>query len=174
MSTAGGVATVYINMNSFTDPLLRNEFIGTLFFLPSTNDWSAICRLEFTTWGPDMVARISLKDKHYEISDELLLCPDGENRFRSRKEIPAYGVGPYVQLLLVKDRLTHVCSDGAPHLRVVGDWIERAEDKNGRVRTTSYGIEGLLKQSGLPSASLDDRDRHALHALRRNWREVSE
>lgn len=169
-----GAAGNIFTMIQINNPLFQHEFIGTLFFLPSSGDSSAICELEFTTWGPDMVARISLKDKHYAITNELLLCPDGEQRFRSRKEIPAYGDGPYVQLLLVKDRLTHVSVDGTPHLRVVGDWIERAEDKNGRVRTTSYGIEGLLKQSGLPSASLDDRDRHALHALRRNWREVSE
>lgn len=168
------MATIVPKMNQFTDPLFQHEFIGTLFFLPSNNDWSAICQLEFTTSGPDRVARIGLKDRHYEIANELLLCPDGEKRFCSRKEIPAYGDGPYVQLLLVADRLTHVCVDGTPHLRVVGDWIERAEDKNGRVRTTRWGIEGLLKKSGLPSSSLDERDKHALAALRRNWRQVSE
>lgn len=156
------------------DTFWQREFIGTLFFLPSNNDWSAICELEFATWGPDTVARISLKDKHYEISNELMLCPDGEHRFRSRREIPAYGDGPYVQLVLVKDRLTHVTVDGTPHLRVVGDWIERSEDKNGKIRTTTWGIEGLLKQSGLPSAMLDERDRSTLGALRRNWRQVSE
>lgn len=161
-------------MIQINDPLFQHEFIGTLFFLPSTSDSSAICQLEFTTWGPDTVARISLKDKHYEISNELLLCPDGEQRFRSRKEIPAYRDGPYVQLLLVKDRLTHVAVNGTPHLRVVGDWIERTEDKNGKVRSTSWGIEGLLKQSGLPSARPDERDRHSLTALRRNWHQVSE
>ena len=163
------------NMSGMTyppDKLLQYEFIGTLYFLPSSVESSAICQLEFAPWGPDTAARISLRDKSYDISNELLYCPDGERRFLSRRTISPYDSGPEVQLVIVKDRLTHVMIDSVPHLRVVGDWIERTEDKNGKVRSTSWGIEGLLKQSGLPSASLDQRDRDALSVLRRNWREV--
>ena len=154
------------------DKLLQYEFIGTLYFLPSSVESSAICQLEFAPRGPDMAARISLRDKNYDIQNELLFCPDGERRFLSRRTISPYDSGPEVQLVIVKDRLTHVMIDSVPHLRVVGDWIERTEDKNGKVQSTSWGIEGLLKQSGLPSASLDQRDRDALSVLRRNWREV--
>ena len=121
-----------------------------------------------------MAARISLRDKNYDISNELLYCPEGERRFLSRRTISPYDSGPEVQLVIVKDRLTHVMIDSVPHLRVVGDWIERTEDKNGKVRTTAWGIEGLLKQSGLPSAQLDQRDRSALGVLQRNWRKVCE
>ena len=156
------------------DKLLQYEFIGTLYFLPSSEESSAICQLEFASWGPDMASRSSLRDKNYDIQNELLLCPDGERRFFSRRNIVPYDSGAEVQLVIVKDRLTHVTIDDVPHLRVVGDWIERTEDKNGKVRTTSWGIEGLLKQSGLPSASLDQRDRDTLGVLRRNWREVCE
>ena len=165
------------NMSGMTyppDKLLQYEFIGTLYFLPSSEESSAICQLEFASWGPDMASRISLRDKNYDIQNELLLCPDGERRFFSRRNIVPYDSGAEVQLVIVKDRLTHVTIDDVPHLRVVGDWIERTEDKNGKVRTTSWGIEGLLKQSGLPSASLDQRDRDTLGVLRRNWREVCE
>ena len=119
-----------------------------------------------------MAARISLRDKNYDISNELLYCPEGERRFFSRRTISPYDSMTLVQLVIVKDRLTHIRIEDVPHLRVVGDWIERTEDKNGKVRSTSWGIEGLLKQSGLPSASLDQRDRDALSVLRRNWREV--
>ena len=154
------------------DKLLQYEFIGTLFFLPSSVESSAICQLEFAPWGPDMAARISLRDKNYDISNELLYCPEGERRFFSRRTISPYDSMTLVQLVIVKDRLTHIMIEDVPHLRVVGDWIERTEDKNGKVRSTSWGIEGLLKQSGLPSASLDQRDRDALSVLRRNWREV--
>ena len=165
------------NMSGMTyppDKLLQYEFIGTLYFLPSSEESSAICQLEFASWGPDMASRISLRDKNYDIQNELLLCPDGERRFFSRRNIVPYDSGAEVQLVIVKDSLTHVTIDDVPHLRVVGDWIERTEDKNGKVRTTSWGIEGLLKQSGLPSASLDQRDRDTLGVLRRNWREVCE
>ena len=154
------------------DKLLQYEFIGTLYFLPSSVESSAICQLEFAPWGPDMAARISLRDKNYDISNELLYCPEGERRFFSRRTISPYDSMTLVQLVIVKDRLTHIMIEDVPHLRVVGDWIERTEDKNGKVRSTSWGIEGLLKQSGLPSASLDQRDRDALSVLRRNWREV--
>lgn len=154
------------------DKLLQYEFIGTLYFLPSSVESSAICQLEFAPWGPDMAARISLRDKNYDISNELLYCPEGERRFFSRRTISPYDSMTLVQLVIVKDRLTHIRIEEVPHLRVVGDWIERTEDKNGKVRSTSWGIEGLLKQSGLPSASLDQRDRDALSVLRRNWREV--
>ncbi len=154
------------------DKLLLYEFIGTLYFLPSSVESSAICQLEFAPWGPDMAARISLRDKNYDISNELLYCPEGERRFFSRRTISPYDSMTLVQLVIVKDRLTHIMIEDVPHLRVVGDWIERTEDKNGKVRSTSWGIEGLLKQSGLPSASLDQRDRDALSVLRRNWREV--
>ena len=154
------------------DKLLQSEFIGTLYFLPSSVESSAICQLEFAPWGPDMAARISLRDKNYDISNELLYCPEGERRFFSRRTISPYDSMTLVQLVIVKDRLTHIMIEDVPHLRVVGDWIERTEDKNGKVRSTSWGIEGLLKQSGLPSASLDQRDRDALSVLRRNWREV--
>lgn len=161
-------------MNYPPDKLFQYEFVGSLFFLPSSSESSAICQLEFAGWGPDMVARISLRDKNYDIQNELLLCPDGDRRFFSRRNIAPYDSGTEVQLVIVKDRLTHVTIDDVPHLRVVGDWIERTEDKNGKVRTTSWGIEGLLKQSGLPTASLDQRDRDTLGVLRRNWREVCE
>lgn len=154
------------------DKLLQYEFIGTLYFLPSSVESSAICQLEFAPWGPDMAARISLRDKNYDISNELLYCPEGERRFFSRRTISPYDSMTLVQLVIVKDRLTHIMIEDVPHLRVVGDWIERTEDKNGKVRSTSWGIEGLFKQSGLPSASLDQRDRDALSVLRRNWREV--
>lgn len=154
------------------DKLLQYEFIGTLYFLPSSVESSAICQLEFAPWGPDMAARISLRDKNYDISNELLYCPEGERRFFSRRTISPYDSMTLVQLVIVKDRLTHIMIEDVPHLRVVGDWIERTEDKNGKVRTTSWGIEGLLKQSGLPSASLDQRDGDALSVLRRNWRDV--
>ena len=154
------------------DKLLQYEFIGTLYFLPSSVESSAICQLEFAPWGPDMAARISLRDKNYDISNELLYCPEGERRFFSRRTISPYDSMTLVQLVIVKDRLTHIMIEDVPHLRVVGDWIERTEDKNGKVRSTSWGIEGLLKQSGLPSASLDQRDRDTLSVLRRNWREV--
>ena len=154
------------------DKLLQYEFIGTLYFLPSSVESSAICQLEFAPWGPDMAARISLRDKNYDISNELLYCPEGERRFFSRRTISPNDSKTLVQLVIVKDRLTHIMIEDVPHLRVVGDWIERTEDKNGKVRSTSWGIEGLLKQSGLPSASLDQRDRDALSVLRRNWREV--
>lgn len=154
------------------DKLLQYEFIGTLYFLPSSVESSAICQLEFAPWGSDMAARISLRDKNYDISNELLYCPEGERRFFSRRTISPYDSMTLVQLVIVKDRLTHIMIEDVPHLRVVGDWIERTEDKNGKVRSTSWGIEGLLKQSGLPSASLDQRDRDALSVLRRNWREV--
>ena len=154
------------------DKLLQYEFIGTLYFLPSSVESSAICQLEFAPWGPDTAARISLRDKSYDISNELLYCPEGERRFFSRRTISPYDSMTLVQLVIVKDRLTHIMIEDVPHLRVVGDWIERTEDKNGKVRSTSWGIEGLLKQSGLPSASLDQRDRDALSVLRRNWREV--
>ena len=154
------------------DKLSQYEFIGTLYFLPSSVESSAICQLEFAPWGPDMAARISLRDKNYDISNELLYCPEGERRFFSRRTISPYDSMTLVQLVIVKDRLTHIMIEDVPHLRVVGDWIERTEDKNGKVRSTSWGIEGLLKQSGLPSASLDQRDRDALSVLRRNWREV--
>lgn len=154
------------------DKLLQYEFIGTLYFLPSSVESSAICQLEFAPWGPDMAARISLRDKNYDISNELLYCPEGERRFFSRRTISPYDSMTLVQLVIVKDRLTHIMIEDVPHLRVVGDWIERTEDKNGKVRSTSWGIEGLLKQSGLPSASLDQRDRDALSVLRRNWREI--
>ena len=163
------------NMSGMTyppDKLLQSEFIGTLYFLPSSVESSAICQLEFAPWGPDMAARISLRDKNYDISNELLYCPEGERRFFSRRTISPYDSMTLVQLVIVKDRLTHIMIEDVPHLRVVGDWIERTEDKNGKVRSTSWGIEGLLKQSGLPSASLDQRDRDALSVLRRNWREV--
>ena len=156
------------------DKLLQYEFIGTLYFLPSSVESSAICQLEFAPWGPDMAARISLRDKNYDISNELLYCPEGERRFFSRRTISPYDSMTLVQLVIVKDRLTHIMIEDVPHLRVVGDWIERTEDKNGKVRSTSWGIEGLLKQSGLPSASLDQRDRDTLGVLRRNWREVCE
>ena len=156
------------------DKLLQYEFIGTLYFLPSSEESSAICQLEFTPWGPDMAARISLRDKNYDISNELLYCPDGERRFFSRRTISPYDSMTLVQLVIVKDRLTHIMIEDVPHLRVVGDWIERTEDKNGKVRSTSWGIEGLLKQSGLPAAQLDQRDRNALGTLQRNWRQVSE
>ena len=154
------------------DKLLQSEFIGTLYFLPSSVESSAICQLEFAPWGPDMAARISLRDKNYDISNELLYCPEGERRFFSRRTISPYDSMTLVQLVIVKDRLTHIMIEDVPHLRVVGDWIERTEDKNGKVRSTSWGIEGLLKQSGLPSSSLDQRYRDALSVLRRNWREV--
>lgn len=156
------------------DKLLQYEFIGTLYFLPSSVESSAICQLEFTAYGPDMAARISLRDKNYDVQNELLLCPDGERRFLSRRTISPYDSGPEVQLVIVKDRLTHVMIDSVPHLRVVGDWIERTEDKNGKVRTTAWGIEGLLKQSGLTAAHLDQRDKDILAVLRRNWRQVCE
>ena len=159
-------------MTYLPDKLLQYEFIGTLYFLPSSVESSAICQLEFAPWGPDMAARISLRDKNYDISNELLYCPEGERRFFSRRTISPYDSMTLVQLVIVKDRLTHIMIEDVPHLRVVGDWIERTEDKNGKVRSTSWGIEGLLKQSGLPSASLDQRDRDALSVLRRNWREV--
>lgn len=123
------------------DKLLQYEFIGTLYFLPSSVESSAICQLEFTAYGPDMAARISLRDKNYDVQNELLLCPDGERRFLSRRTISPYDSGPEVQLVIVKDRLTHVMIDSVPHLRVVGDWIERTEDKNGKMRTTAWGIE---------------------------------
>ena len=169
---APGNITIMIPLN---DPLLKYEFGGTVFFLPSASDSSAICQLEFATWGPHLVARMSLRDlDNYEIKDELLLCPDGEQRFRSRREIAPYGADAQVQLLLLRDRLTHVMVDGQPHLRVVGGWIERTEDKNGKVRTASWGIEGLLKQSGMLSAKLDSQDITALGTLHRNWRQVSE
>ncbi len=156
------------------DKLLQYEFIGTLYFLPSSVESSAICQLEFAPWGPDMAARISLRDKNYDISNELLYCPEGERRFFSRRTISPYDSMTLVQLVIVKDRLTHIMIEDVPHLRVVGDWIERTEDKNGKVRSTSWGIEGLLKQSGLPAAQLDQRDRNALGTLQRNWRQVSE
>ena len=156
------------------DKLLQYEFIGTLYFLPSSVESSAICQLEFAPWGPDMAARISLRDKNYDISNELLYCPEGERRFFSRRTISPYDSMTLVQLVIVKDRLTHIMIEDVPHLRVVGDWIERTEDKNGKVRTTAWGIEGLLKQSGLPSAQLDQRDRSALGVLQRNWRKVCE
>lgn len=156
------------------DKLLQYEFIGTLYFLPSSVESSAICQLEFTAYGPDMAARISLRDKNYDVQNELLLCPDGERRFLSRRTISPYDSGPEVQLVIVKDRLTHVMIDSVPHLRVVGDWIERTEDKNGKVRTTAWGIEGLLKQSGLTAAHLDQRDKDILAVLRRNWHQVCE
>ena len=156
------------------DKLLQYEFIGTLYFLPSSVESSAICQLEFTAYGPDMAARISLRDKNYDVQNELLLCPDGERRFLSRRTISPYDSGPEVQLVIVKDRLTHVMIDSVPHLRVVGDWIERTEDKNGKMRTTAWGIEGLLKQSGLTAAHLDQRDKDTLAVLRRNWRQVCE
>lgn len=156
------------------DKLLQYEFIGTLYFLPSSVESSAICQLEFTAYGPDMAARISLRDKNYDVQNELLLCPDGERRFLSRRTISPYDSGPEVQLVIVKDRLTHVMIDSVPHLRVVGDWIERTEDKNGKVRTTAWGIEGLLKQSGLTAAHLDQRDKDILAVLRRNWSQVCE
>jgi hypothetical protein len=162
-------------MIPFNDPLLKHEFGGTVFFLPSTSDSSAICQLEFATWGAHLVARLGLRDlDNYKIENELLLCPDSEQRFRSRREIAPYGADAQVQLLLLRDRLTHVMVDGKPHLRVVGGWIERTEDKNGKVRTASWGIEGLLKQGGMPSAGLDKQDITALGALHRNWRQVSE
>jgi len=118
---------------------------------------------------------MSLRDLNkYEIKDELLLCPDGEQRFRSCRAIAPYGADAQVQLVLLRDRLTHVMVDEKPHLRVVGGWIERNEDKNGKIRTASWGIEGLLKQSGMTSAHLDSQDITALIALHRNWRQVSE
>ncbi len=72
------------------DKLLQYEFIGTLYFLPSSVESSAICQLEFAPWGPDMAARISLRDKNYDISNELLYCPEGERRFFSRRTISPY------------------------------------------------------------------------------------
>jgi len=71
-----------------------------------------------------MVARISLRDKNYDIQNELLLCPDGDRRFFSRRNIAPYDSGTEAQLVIVKDRLTHVTIDDVPHLRVVGDWID--------------------------------------------------
>lgn len=119
-----------------------------------------------------MAARISLRDKNYDISNELLYCPEGERRFFSRRTISPYDSMTLVQLVIVKDRLTHIMIEDVPHLRVVGDWIERTEDKNGKVRTAAWGIEGLLKQSGLPAAQLDQRDRSTLGFLQRNWLQV--
>lgn len=160
---------------SFIDDLLFEcQFVGMLYFLPSSSNSSAICQLEFGTLGPAKVARISLSDKEYEISDELLFCPDKEQRFLSRRDIVPCGTGPRVQLLLVKDRLTPVTFDDRPHLRVVGDWIARTEDKNGRVRTTRWGFEGLLKQSSRKSARLEPEEANDLRKLHMNWREVSE
>ena len=157
-----------------TDPLLQYEYGGTIFFLPSVDNSSAICKLEFTIWGEDIVARISLRDTHYQIEDELLLCPDGENRLRSKRGMCPYGTSTTVQLVLIRDRLTHVIVGEKPHLRVVGEWIERKEDKAGKVRTETWGIEGLLKRSGVPSARLDQKERDAIDYLRRNWRQVCE
>ena len=161
-------------MSNLDDPVFQHEFFGTLFFLPSSEDSSAFCRLEFTTWGPGTVACICLEDEHYKITNELLLCPDGERRFHSRKDIAAYGNGRHVQLVLVKDRLTPVTLANVPHLRVVGDWIERTADKNGRVSTTRCGFEGLLKQGGTASTKLDQRELRSLNELHNHWRQLGE
>ena len=161
-------------MSNLEGPFFQHEFFGTLFFLPSSMDSSAFCRIEFTTWGPSTVACIGLNDTHYDISKEWLLCPNGERRFRSRKDIAAYGDGRHVQLVLVKDRLSPVTLDNALHLRVVGDWIERTTDKNGRVSTASCGFEGLLKQGGAASTKLDQRELRTLNELHNHWRQVGE
>ena len=92
------------------DKLLQYEFIGTLYFLPSSVESSAICQLEFAPWGPDMAARISLRDKNYDISNELLYCPEGERRFFSRRTISPYDSMTLVQLVIVKDSLTSLLS----------------------------------------------------------------
>ena len=96
------------SMNYPPDKLFQYEFVGSLFFLPSSSESSAICQLEFAGWGPDMVARISLRDKNYDIQNELLLCPDGDRRFFSRRNIAPYDSGTEVQLVIVKDRLTRI------------------------------------------------------------------
>ena len=163
-----------IEMNNSNDAFFQCEFFGDLLFLPSSEDSSAFCRVEFTSWGPSMVACICLNDKHYEISNEWLLCPHGERRFRSRKNIAAYGDGRHVQLVLVKERLTPVTLGNAPHLRVVGDWIERTTDKNGRVSTRSCGFEGLLKQGCAASTKLDQRELRSLNELHNHWRHLGE
>lgn len=155
-------------MHELTDPLFQKNFVGALSFLPSGSDSSAVCELEFSLPGADLLARISLRDKAWEISSELLLCMDGEQRFRSRREISPYGTDTNVQLVLYRDRLTCVMVDGEPHLRVVGEWIERTPTKSGERRAV-WVMEGLLKQSSLSPAKLDDRDKFALRALYRSW-----
>lgn len=160
-------------MSIIDDPVFEFQFLGTLFFFPQSED-SVICQLELSTWGACAVARMTVTDSKYEIKNEMLLCPDGELRYRSKKTVDAYRSGIYVQLQLVKDRLTRVTFEGEPYLRVVGDWIERSEDKNGKVRMASYGMEGLLKQTTWPSTRLGKKDIHGLHELHEHWGQVSD
>lgn len=127
-----------------------------------------MCELEFVSLGVGFLARLSLRDKRWEISNELLLCVDGEQRFRSRRDIAPYDTDAEVQLVLYRDRLTHALVNGEPHLRVVGEWIERTPTKKGERRAV-WVMEGMLKRSGLPPAPLDERDKVALRSLYRSW-----
>lgn len=152
------------------DPLLAHEYGGTLYFLPSGNA-PVSCKLEFATWGPDLVARLSIKHQDYSFTDELLLCPNGDDRFCSRKEIAPYDDGgdTDVQVVLLKDRFAHVTMEGKPYLRVIGDWLQWTGQKK---RPTVWGLEGLLHQGPLPSARVESRDMLILNALRRDWPQI--